>query len=146
MLIRPTLKSDFLPINTLLASYGHAPARLEAINNKDIGLVAISSEGEVVGHIWVGLMARNTFGYIDNFVVDRRYSGQGVGQALAQKALDLAKRRGVREAFGVIMRGEHHNKSALNALKMAMGAHPESYTYVCGQIDHMLKELELYGR
>lgn len=145
MHIHKASKQDYPAIHLLMSRYGKMSVNPEHLNSKDISLCARDGEGKLVGFVYVGLMAQGTVGYIDKFVVDPEYAGKGVGNALARAAFQAATKRGVREVFGVIRQDQYHEQSAVNALKMAFGAHKESYTYVCADLRHMASELRSLG-
>lgn len=125
--------------------YGKMDVGPEHINSKDIALCARDKSGALVGFLFLGLMAQNKVGYLDKFCVDPDHTKKGVGNALARAAFQAATKRGVREVFGVIRQDQYHEQSAVNALKMAFGAHKESYTYVCADLRHMASELRSLG-
>lgn len=136
----------FNDINELQKAYGLRSIEPLSINHRDISLVALDVQGRVVGFIWMGLMAGNTRGYIDHFVVLPDYAKQGVGFQLGKALYDRAFKRGVREVFGVIRHNEFHDKSAMNALKFGLVAHSEPYTYVCGEANYIKSQLgAVYG-
>lgn len=138
-------KGDLPAIRYLLNQYGKMIIGPEHLGHRDISICARNSEGAVIGFLYIGVMAQNTVGYIDKFCVDPAAKGKGVGNLLAKAAFTACQKRGVKEVFGVIRQDEHHDKSAMNALKMAFGAHPESYTYVCADLAHMASELKVVG-
>jgi N-acetylglutamate synthase-like GNAT family acetyltransferase len=145
MHIHKASKQDLPAIRMLMQSYGKMVVGPEHVNQRDIALCARDDEGRLVGFLYMGLMAQNKVGYLDKFCVDRGLAGKGVGSALAMACFEAAKKRGVREVFGVIRQDEFHEKSAMNALKMAFGAHKEPYTYVSADLNHMAAELMSLG-
>lgn len=145
MHVHKATKQDFPAIHFLMSRYGKMTVQPEHLNSKDITLCARDDSGKLVGFLYIGLMAQGTVGYIDKFAVDPEYAGKGVGQLLAKEALKACLKRGVREVFGVIRQDQFHEKSAMNALKMAFSAHKEPYTYVSAQLQHMVAELSQLG-
>ncbi len=95
-----------------------------------------------MGFLWLGMMAKNTMCYLDKFTVHPDYTGRGVGNQLAHFAIQAAHKVGCRKTFGVIKQDKYHDKSAMNALKVAIGATEGSYTFVCADIDMMISELK----
>lgn len=136
-------KQDLAAINELINSYGRIPPILpEYLNNRDLALKAVDTEtGAIVGFCWGGLMAQNTVIYIDKVVVNPNYTRKKISQTLYKQLLSRALKLGVRLGFGVIKHDQFHDKSAMNALKMAFAADDAPYTYVYGQPEHMVKEL-----
>lgn len=120
--------------------YGKYTVDAAHINHRDISLVAVN-DNKVVGFLYVGLMAKNTVGYMDKFTIHPDYANQGIGQQLAVKALEESVKRGVREVFGIIQQDQYHDKSAMNALRMAIGSNGTPYTYVRADINFILSEL-----
>lgn len=147
MFISTATKQDIPAIQYLLASYGSKLSLDPAlINNKDIALQARDESGKLIGFLWVGLMAKNTLGYMDKFCVDKDYSKKGVGKALALALKDRLVKRRVKTVFGIIRQDQYHDKSAMNALRMAVGGDQISYTYVIADVAHAIQELEMLGR
>lgn len=147
MIIKRATHSDIPAIRYLLMTNG-AKMVLEDyhINKRDIALQARDKDtGALVGFLWIGLMAKNQLGYLDKFVVDKAYSGKGIGNMLAKAALEECLKQKVRQVFGIIKQDEYHDKSCVNALKMAMGSDAKPYTYVMTDIDHCVKELGHLG-
>jgi GNAT superfamily N-acetyltransferase len=130
----------------LLQKYGKLVATESLFNHRDIALQARLDSGELVGFLWVGLMAKGTLGYIDKFCVDPAYAGKGVGTALAMGMKEELVKRKVKTVFGLIQQDEYHEKSAMNALKSAMGAHKLPYTFVEADVAHAVEELKSIGR
>lgn len=142
--VRRAGRQDLAAINELMKAYAKTADMAVAehhINSRDVALVAREPEGSVVGFLWMGLMACNRIAYLDKFVVHPDYARQGVGKLMALRMYDIGRNLGVKDVFGVIRRDEHHDKSALNALKVAFSAHSDPYTYVCASVDNMNKEL-----
>lgn len=140
MQIRRPLKKDIADINLLLDRYELATITEAQLNSRDISLVVDDCE-TIVGFIWVGLMSKNTLGYVDHYCIDEAYGGKGLGHKLAIKALKVAKKKGVRRVSGIIRPTQWHDKSAINALKMAMASYPYQVTYVYADIQNSAKEL-----
>lgn len=138
--VRRAKKFDVVNINAVLASYGYQAIDESYINPRDIALVAVDS-GKIIGFLWIGLMRQNKQGYIDCFAVSGAYSGKGVGNLLAKAALEACRKLNVSEVFGIIANGEFHDRSAINALKMALASDGLSYTQVRGSIPHMIAEI-----
>lgn len=134
--------TDLPAIDHLMNQYGKMSVSPEHINRRDIALQARTDNGALVGFIWMGVMAKGTFGYVDKFTVDPAYAGQGVGRLLANRLLSECQTRGVRTVHGFIRQDEYHDKSGVNALKMAMGADPLPYTFVTSDILNTVSELE----
>lgn len=129
-----------LCINELLINSNLSSITPDHLNGKDLA-IAVFDEDKLIGFLWVGLMAKNTLGWIDYFVIHPDYRTQGVGELLAKRALELGKQKGVKRAIAAIGHHEFHSASAMNALKMAMIAEPIPYTFIKGNIDHMIKEI-----
>lgn len=145
MIIKRALYQDLPAIRFLMQKYGKMVVTESLLNSRDIAIQARLDSGELVGFLWCGLMAKGTIGYLDKFCVDPSYAKQGVGNALALALkTELVKRR-VHSVFGLIKQDKFHDKSAMNALKCAMGSHDAPYTFVEAQVAHAVKELELVG-
>jgi GNAT superfamily N-acetyltransferase len=127
-------------IQVLLSKSGKMTIDSHHINHRDIAVVT-ELGGEVIGFLWVGLMAKNAVGYVDKFAVDPAFQGHGVGSALTQLALTECKKRGVREVHGFIKADQYQDASAMNALKMALSSDGAPYIYVRGQINVICSEL-----
>lgn len=147
MFISNATKQDIPAIQYLLASYGSKLVLDPAcINKRDIALQARDESGKLVGFLWVGLMAKNTLGYMDKFCVDKDSSRKGVGKSLALAMKDQLVKRRVKTVFGIIRQDQYHDQSAMNALRMAIGGDPLPFTYVVADVAHAVKELEMLGR
>jgi N-acetylglutamate synthase-like GNAT family acetyltransferase len=143
MNIRRAKKSDLSAIKDLMALYGNKMSvEGHHINHRDVSLVAVTDEGQIIGFVWAGLMAQNKVAYLDKFTIHPEYAKKGVGQKLALKALEIGKKLGVQDVFGIIKRDAYHDKSAINALKMAFSADREPYTFVRTNVNFMISELE----
>jgi N-acetylglutamate synthase-like GNAT family acetyltransferase len=143
MNVRRAKKTDLGGIQELMALYGHKmTVEGHHINHRDVSLVAVTDDGQIVGFVWAGLMAQNKVAYLDKFVVHPEHAGKKVGHALALKAFEIGKKLGVQDVFGIIKRDAYHDKSAINALKMAFSADREPYTFVRTNLDFMMSELE----
>lgn len=140
ILIRRAYESDLIAINQLAVLYGYDPITRETLNKKDLSILAINDE-VVLGFLWCGLMNKNTLGYLDHFLVHPHCTKKGLGNKLAQRMRTLCKIKGVQKVFGIIAQSKFHDKSAMNALKMAMGAHSMPYTYVSTQIERSYQEV-----
>ena len=145
MYIRKATKRDLNAINALQGLYGKMTVDPKLINHRDISLVAISSspDADLLGFVWGGLMAGNSLMYIDKVVVHPGASGRGVLNALYRELFERGLKIGVKTGIGLIKRDKYHDKSAINALKMAFAADPIPYTYVFGDTAHMVSELSL---
>lgn len=135
---------DLPGIRQLMLSHGKFTVDAGHLHYKDLSLVA-SIDGKIIGFLWLGLMAKGTLAYIDKFCVDPEYAHHKIGSLLAQEAFKHCLQRGVKECFGVICQDEHHEKSALNALRFALGSIPHSYTLVSGNLLQMKQEIESLG-
>lgn len=140
IIVRNAKKSDLPAIEELLRVYSKFSVTDKYVNHRDMSFVAYDGP-RCVGFLWVGLMASNTVAYIDKFCIHPDYSRQGIAKKMGEMALLRGMKIGVRECFGVIKADDYHNKCALDALKMGMGAHKEQYTYVCADPSHMVQEL-----
>ncbi len=138
--IRRAYQADLDDINSLLEGYSINPVTRDCINDKDIAVVACEAK-RVVGFVWCGLMAKNTVGYLANFVVAQDCAGSGVGERLLKHTLEVLKKKSVKQVFGTIKQDEYHDKSAYNALKIAMGADKLPHTYVTGNVQKMVQEV-----
>lgn len=126
-------------IQHLTSRYGMSmPAT--AVNGTDVAIAAVD-KGEVIGFLWIGLVADRNMGLVDFFTVDERYSKKGVGHQMAQKALRILKKKGVETVQGFIANDRYHNNSAFNALKMTMASDGHTYTRVYGHVERAVKEL-----
>lgn len=146
MQIKKATKDDFPAIHHLLGKYGKFTVSKKHLNHRDISVVAYTDEGECVGFVWVGLMAGNSVAYVDKLCVSPEYARQKVGLKLAALAIKLSVERGVREVFGIIKQDKYHDRSAMNALRSAIGADQEPYTYVRADLQHMVSELQSLGQ
>lgn len=140
MIVKKAKLTDLPGIQSLARSYNMLPPDENHIDKGDIAIVAVDGK-DVVGFLWVGLMANRKVGYIDHFVVARTHVGKGVGSKLANKALKVLDAKKVKKVFGIIAQDKYHDASAINGLKMAMSAGSHPYTYVYTDIIHSKKEL-----
>lgn len=145
MIIKPANKQDLPAINYLLNKYGKMSVSDSYINKKDVALQVREESGELIGFIWCGLMANGTIAYIDKFCIDPEYTHRGIGLLLAKYLQQVLHKRKVKSVFGLIKQDKYHDKSAMNSLRMAMGAHDASYTFVETDLLHSIKELESLG-
>lgn len=127
-------------INKLLHNDALYPITPNHLSDKDLWVIKRDGK-KVVGFVWAGLMANGTVAYVDKFVVHPEYRGKGVGQKLTDTLFALAQARGVKECHAFIKQGRSHDASAINSLKMAMGADQVPYTYISGQIQYMQETL-----
>ena len=135
-------KQDLPAIQELLATYGSGMTiSPEHLTKRDIALCARDASGALVGFVFFGLMAAGTIAYTDKFCVAKTHAKQGVGKALLQEAFRLGRKRGVKQVIGFIKRDEYHDRSAINALRMAVGGSLVPYTMVEAQLSHMQSEL-----
>lgn len=143
ILISRAKKEDLPAIQHLMRMYGNkCQVEKEHLNHKDIALQARLDSGELVGFLWVGLMANNSLGYIDKFAVDSNYSGKKIGNQLAHAMLKEVNKRKVKQVFGIIKQDQYHDKSAINALKMAIRSDVTPYTYVIADLNMLNLELK----
>lgn len=143
-MIRRATTSDLAQIHALNIEYALESMPEAFINNRDICLVA-EDAGKIVGYIWAGLMARNTFAYVCGFVVRPDYSKSGTGQKLALELLRIARMKGVQSFVAAVRQNEYHDACAVTALKCGTSAAKETCTLLMGNTAHMaasLKELE----
>lgn len=136
--------SDLSAIKNLLSLYGKkieiTPAHL---NKRDISLQARLPSGELVGFVWCGLMANKTLAYVDKAVIHPDHHHQGILNTLYKALFKRAYELGIKEVFAIIRQDEYHDASAVNTLKMAVGADSLNYTYVVAKLDKMKKDLGL---
>lgn len=140
MQVRRAKRYEINKINELLNIYGFKTIDASYINPRDVALIAVDGP-KVVGFIWLGLMRQNKSAYVDCFMVHPDYAHKKVGQQLCMKSLELSNKIGVESVFGIIAHSKYHDKSAYNALRMAMGSDGQVYTQVKAQISHVLHEL-----
>ena len=139
-------KEDLPAIRLLLQETGKMLIDEKYLTPRDIAIQARDSDtGEVVGFLWCGVMAGNSLGYLDKFQVAQSRSRQGIGNLMAKAMLAEVKRRGIRQVFGMIQQDEFHDKSAFNALKMAMASDGRDYTLVFADLPHVTAELAALG-
>lgn len=144
MIISRCHKSDLPAIQYLMHLYGNkCVVGPEHINKKDIALQARLESGELIGFIWVGLMANNTIGYFDKVAVDPAHSGKGVINALYRESFKVLYHKGVKQVFGIIRHDAYHLKSCKAALRMGLGGDPVSYTHVFANMNFIKSELGL---
>jgi N-acetylglutamate synthase-like GNAT family acetyltransferase len=139
--IRRARQSDLPGVQYLTLKAGKMTVTEDHINHRDISLVAYDEE-RLVGFLWMGLMCRGKYGYIDKFLVDKDYSKKGVGNMLAIAMMREGLKRGVRDVFGIIKQDKFHEASGFNALKMAFGADSVPYTFVTANAANMVNELK----
>ncbi len=145
MVISKATKQDLPAIRYLMQQYGNKCIVTEDhINKRDISLQA-RIDGNLVGFVWGGLMAKNTIMYIDKVAVDPLYVKQGIVKVLYKELFKQALKLGVKQGFGIIKQDKYHDKACINALKMAFGADSVSYTHVYGEANNIIKELESIG-
>lgn len=140
--VKRARKEDFNAIHALLGQYGKMSITPEHLQGRDIALQARDAEGKVVGFVWAGLMANDTVAYVDKVSVAPECAKKQVSQALYKRLFEIALKRGVRQAFGIIRHDAYHDRAAMNALKMAFGADKEPYTYVSGDLMQMHADLK----
>lgn len=139
--------ADLDAIRYLLSRYGSKLVVLpEHINHRDVALQARHNDtGELVGFLWCGLMAKNKIGYIDKFTVSPEFSKHGIGNLMALRLLQELVKIGVKQVFGIIKHDEYTDKSAMNALKLAM-ASDGTYMHVYADIKNSLLEMKNLGK
>lgn len=140
--VRLAHRQDFDAIVSLLNEYGKFTITPRHINHRDISIIAYSPEGQCIGFLWAGLMAGNTVAYIDKFCVKKEFNGNRLGKRMAIRAMQEGVKRGVREVFGIIRQDDYHDKSAMNALKSAIGADTLPYTFVRADLNYMVSEMK----
>lgn len=143
MTISKATKSDLSAIKYLISKYSN---RIEFednyINKNDIALQARSDTGELIGFVWVGLMAKNSFGYIDCLVVDPEFKGNKIAQGLLKAMLLESKKRKINRIFGVIAQDEFHDSCAISALKAGSKFSTTiAYTMAGGFVDELMSRL-----
>lgn len=144
MIITRCKPVDYPAIKHLLGMYDKKLDITKAhLNKRDIALQARLSTGEIIGFVWCGLMANKTICYVDKAVVHPGYHHQGVLNKLYKELFKIAYSMGAKEVFAIIKQDKYHDASAVNCLRMAVGADTESYTYVLSTLDKMKSELGL---
>lgn len=133
---------DLAQINRLLKQYWDRVWDGSEINPRDVAVGAFSDHGACHGVIWVGLMQKNRLGYVDYYVTDPEFARKGVGQGLARTTFGILQKLGVERVFGVINTDEFHDRSAINALRIGMGAKARPHTLVFGELKTMGKEID----
>ena len=100
-------ESALRDINNLLKQLVHDPATYvavsmraldEIIGNKNIILVTAKDGQRVVG---IGLLLvvtkfRGRYGYIEDMMVDREYRGHGIGRAIAEFLIGVARKQQIK--------------------------------------------------
>lgn len=140
LVVRRAKRFEISKINELVAKVGMQTIDQSYINHRDVGIIA-EYDNKIIGFLWLGLMRQNKLCYIDYFIVDKAFEKKGVGKSLAQFALEIASKMGVDQVFGIIANGESHDKSAFNALRMALSSDGNVYTQIKGHMRHVLSEL-----
>lgn len=143
MVIRRAKKEDLPQIDALMNLYGLMTISPEHINKRDVSLVAETQDKLIIGFLWMGVMAKNTLGYIDKVTVHRDYNKQGISQKLFKALTPWVKRLGIQQILGFIRQDEFHNQSVVNALKMAVTSDGYPYTHVLVSVPNTLAELNL---
>lgn len=135
---------DLGSIKDLLSMYGKkVEITSNHINKRDIALQARLETGELVGFVWGGMLANKTIGYLDKVVIHPDHHHKGILNLLYKELFKQAYQAGVREMFGIIRQDEYHDASAVQALRMAVGADAVSYTYTVANLDKMKSTLGL---
>lgn len=145
MIIKSAKLEDLPAIQYLMQIYGKMVVGPEHLNKRDIAVQARNDSGELIGFIWCGLMAKNTLAYVDSFVVHPTLAGKGVGTALLLELQKRLSRAGVVKVFGAIKQDEFHDKSAMNCLKMGMGADNTPHTIVFVELQKSLERTQHLG-
>lgn len=140
--IKRASRSDLPAIVHLMQQSGKMIIEPCHLNNRDIALQARADDGSLVGFLWCGLMCGGKYGYIDKFAVDKEYQGTGLGQLLSLSMLKEISKRGVRRVIGCIKTDEHHEPCAMNALKVAMAADKEPYTFIHMDVENSIQEIK----
>lgn len=144
MIVTRCKSADYPAIKHLLSLYDKKMDITRShLNKRDIALQVRLPTGEIIGFVWCGLMANKTIAYVDKAVVHPAYHHKGVLNKLYLELLSKAYEVGVKDVFAVIKHDEYHDASAVNCLRMAVGADSDSYTYVTNTLDKMKSELGL---
>src|ERR1700743_1916476 len=126
-------KRDIAAIASLCSLYGKKiEITPDHINKRDISLQARLSTGEIVGFLWCGLLANKTICYMDKVVIHPDFHHKQILNKLYTELFKIAYKLGIKQVFGVIRQDEYHDASAVQSLRMALGADATSYTYVFG--------------
>jgi len=131
MKIRRARKSDLTQINELCQTCRWTGITQPFINKRDLSLVVID-ENQVVGFMWVGLMANGTVGYQDWYLVHPDHARKGVGTELAKRMTSIAKKKGVDVLFAHVEPTPSHDKVLINSKKIGMKSMPNKYTMLIG--------------
>ena len=135
MKVRKARKEDLEALNAIAEHYGwrHIPSNF--INKRDIALTAVSKKDGPVGFLWCGLMAQNSFGYLEWFLVHPTFRKKGVGSALGKQFVKIAKKFNVKVVIGNVRHTEYHDSVIVNAYKIGMMADQIPHTLILGQLD-----------
>jgi N-acetylglutamate synthase-like GNAT family acetyltransferase len=127
-------KQDLPAIKELLHQYAKFTVEAYHLTKRDLAFMARLESGELVGFMWVGLMANNKIAYVDKVTIHPKFHKQGILQKLYAEAFKQAFMRGVEFAEGYIRQDQFHEASGVQALRMAFGGDSLPYTRVFAQV------------
>lgn len=142
MIYRRIRSTDLPQVNRLLKAHWGQEWDGTQINSRDVALGAFSDHGACHGVVWAGLMQKNRLAYIDYYLTDPAFARRGVGRGLGKALVEAFHKLGVERCFGAICTDEFHDRSAINALRIGMGAKALPYTLVYGKLSEMGRELD----
>lgn len=128
---------DLVDINSLLKQLVHDPATYSAVtlpvlqeivgNPKTVVIVARDDHRIIgMGIVFIVVKMRGHYGIFEDMAVDEKYRGQGIGESIARKLLDVAKSRGVK----TIELSARPSRIAANKLYQKLGfEHKETNVY-----------------
>lgn len=119
MYISKAYKEDLPAIKSLLEPTEKFLVVDSIINKQDLAYQVRTEEGELVGFIWCGLMAKGRIGYIDHFCVKPEYAKHGVGKGLLEAVYHEARARKIKHILSNTANDDHQIKTMVGLGKTA---------------------------
>jgi amino-acid N-acetyltransferase len=101
--LRTAGEADLQPVLALL---GKAQLPMAGVADDPSHFVVAESEGKIVGV--VGLELYGTSALLRSAAVEERWRGSGVGRVLVERALDIARERGIEDVYLLTTTAEHY--------------------------------------
>lgn len=131
MRVRRAKARDLAKIAELCTSCGFNAPNDKVINSQDIAIIAEDGT-KAIGFLWCGLMAKNSIGFVDFFIVHPDHRGQKVGEAIGQQLIKISNLKKVDLIIGTVRHDEFHDFSVANGRKIGLAPEPSSYTLITG--------------
>lgn len=129
MRVRRAKAKDLAKIAELCTSCGFNAPKDNVINSQDIAIVA-EVDNKVIGFVWCGLMAKNSIGLVDFFIIHPEHRGQKVGESLGQQLIKICELKKVNIMMATIKQDQFHDFSLANGVKIGMTPDEASYSLI----------------